>query len=297
MPASNKTKNFELPIYVASDHFNILSDQNGAMQKIDENLGSALVQAKAASRDSTAALDAANDAQDKASRCDTLVTAANNAVTNARADASRALDKATTAIDKAETAAQAARTATATAAGASDSATQANANANAAATTADSAANNAKSAMDTVQHLSQSIEEAKAAGAGAQTIRSRMKIVQAPTGTKVINGSQDHEQYLFGGSMHLEAGEVVTGVAQLSSTSNGRHEVHWGLQCVSPTGKKVTFWQPGVASAGPGGNMWAQVSGIFKADEGAGDYTFQVIYLSNKESITVYQDYCKIVLH
>lgn len=297
MPASNKTKNFELPLYQASDHFNILSDQNGAMQKIDENLGSALVQAKAAVRDSTAALDAANDAQDKATRCDTLVTAANNAVTNARADASRALDKATTAIDKAETAAQAARTASSVAANATDSATQANANANAAATTASSAANNAKSAMDTVQNLSQSIEEAKAAGAGAAAIRSRMKVIHAPTGTKVISGSQDHEAYLFGGSMHLESGEVVTGVAQLSSTSNGRHEIHWGLQFVSPTGKKVTFWQPGVASAGPNGNMWAQVSGIFKADEGAGDYTFQVIYLSNKDNITVYQDYCKIVLH
>lgn len=297
MPASNKTKNFELPLYQASDHFNILSDQNGAMQKIDENLGSALVRAKAATRDSTAALEAANDAQDKAGRCDTLVTAANNAVTNARADASRALDKATTAINKAETAASAARTASSAAANATDSATQANANANAAATTASSAANNAKSAMDTVQNLSQSIEEAKAAGAGAAAIRSRLKIIQAPTGTKVISGSQDHEAYLFGGSMHLESGEVVTGVAQLSSTSNGRHEIHWGLQFVSPTGKKVTFWQPGVASAGPNGNMWAQVSGIFKADEGAGDYTFQVIYLSNKDNITVYQDYCKIVLH
>ena len=297
MPASNKTKNFELPLYQASDHFNILSDQNGAMQKIDENLGSALVQAKGATRDSTAALEAANDAQDKANRCDTLVTAANNAVTNARADAARALDKATTAINKAETAAQAARTASSVAANAADSATQANSNANAAATTASSAANNAKSAMDTVQNLSQSIEEAKAAGAGAAAIRSRLKVIQAPTGTKVISGSQDHEAYLFGGSMHLESGEVVTGVAQLSSTSNGRHEIHWGLQFVSPTGKKVTFWQPGVASAGPNGNMWAQVSGIFKADEGAGDYTFQVIYLSNKDNITVYQDYCKIVLH
>lgn len=297
MPASNKTKNFELPIYVASDHFNILSDQNGAMQKIDENLGSALVQAKAAARDSTSALEAANDAQDKATRCDTLVTAANNAVTNARADATRALDKATTAIDKAETAAQAARTASTVAAGATDSATQANANANAAATTASSAANNAKSALDTVQNLSQAIEEAKANGAAATAIRSRMKVIQAPTGTKTIHGSQDQEAFLFGGSMHLEAGEVVTGVAQLSSTSNGRHELHWGLQCVSPTGKKVTFWQPAVASAGPGGNMWAQVSGIFKADEGAGDYQIQVIYLSNKDGVTVYQDYCKIVLH
>ena len=113
MPATNRTKNFQLPIYQASDHFSVLGDMNSAMNMIDEKLGEATVQATAAARDATSALAAANDASDNTHIAKESAQSALSVSANAKGDAQRAqtmAEEAKTKSDKAVEMATAAST-------------------------------------------------------------------------------------------------------------------------------------------------------------------------------------------
>ena len=95
MPATNKTENFNLPLYVASDHFSVLGDFNSAMKEIDKGLGGATVTAKSASRDATSALTTANAASDDAHTRVRRPSRPCRYPSQAKADATRAFDMAT----------------------------------------------------------------------------------------------------------------------------------------------------------------------------------------------------------
>ena len=161
MPATNKTANYGLPIYVANDHFSVLGDLNSAMSTIDAQLGEASTQASSAATDSSNALTAANNAQQaandaKQSATNTLTTAANaQAAAKAASDDVKTL---TGRVESAESAASGASSTAASASSAAQSASQTAASANAAAqnavTVAGGVDSKAQTALDTANTVS-----------------------------------------------------------------------------------------------------------------------------------------------
>lgn len=297
MSATNKTKNFGLPIYVANDRYDVLADGNAAMQKIDEELGSAISVSKAASRDATSALQASNDALEDSKTAKTQTSAALNEASLAKGESSRALDKATKALNSAEQAGSTAREAGMVATNAQDKATAAQAAATAASTRADESAKSSSSALATVASLSDSINKATAAGDAAKTVRTRFKKIEWGAGDTTITLSQDQEKALFGGNIDLGANDVITVVAQLHHDVRAVHDLQWGIRVTGPDGGIQKNWMAPTGGAWEGAWMWAQVTGLFQANI-AGTYTVEVIGLGPSEKKTLMKrDTCNIKIH
>ena len=297
MSATNKTKNFGLPIYVANDRYDVLADGNAAMQKIDEELGSAISVSKAASRDATSALQASNDALEDSKTAKTQTGAALNEASMAKGESARALDKATKALSSAEQAGSTAREAGMVATNAQDKATSAQAAASAASTRADESAKASSSALATVSSLSDSINKATAAGDAAKTVRTRFKKIDWGIGDTTITLSQDQEKVIFGGNIDLGANDVITVVAQLHHDVRAVHDLQWGIRVTGPDGGIQKNWQAPTGGAWEGAYMWSQVTGLFQANI-PGTYTVEAIGLGPADKKTLMKrDTCNIKIH
>lgn len=297
MSATNKTKNFGLPIYVANDRYDVLADGNAAMQKIDEELGSAISVSKAASRDATSALQAANDALEDSKTAKTQTSAALNEASMAKGESSRALDKASKALNSSEQAGSTAREAGLVATNAQDKATAAQAASQAASTRADEAAKASSSALQTVSSLSDSINKATAAGDAAKTVRTRYKEIPWAVGDTTITLTQDQERPLFGGNIDLTANDVITVVAQLRHDARAIHDLQWGIRVTGPDGGIQKNWQAPTGGGWEGAYIWSQVTGLFQANV-AGTYTVEVIGLGPADKKTLMKrDSCNIKIH
>lgn len=297
MSATNKTKNFGLPIYIANDRYDVLADGNAAMQKIDEELGSAISVSKAASRDATSALQAANDALEDSKTAKTQTSAALNEASMAKGESSRALDKATKALNSSEQAGATAREAGLVATNAQDKATAAQAASQAASTRADEAAKSSSSALQTVSSLSDSINKATAAGDAAKTVRTRYKEIPWAVGDTTITLTQDQERPLFGGNIDLTANDVITVVAQLRHDARAIHDLQWGIRVTGPDGGIQKNWQAPTGGGWEGAYIWSQVTGLFQANV-AGTYTVEVIGLGPADKKTLMKrDSCNIKIH
>ena len=297
MSATNKTKNFSLPIYVANDRYDVLADGNAAMQKIDEELGSAISVSKAASRDATSALQAANDALEDSKTAKTQTSAALNEASMAKGESSRALDKASKALNSSEQAGSTAREAGLVATNAQDKATAAQAASQAASTRADEAAKASSSALQTVSSLSDSINKATAAGDAAKTVRTRYKEIPWAVGDTTITLTQDQERPLFGGNIDLTANDVITVVAQLRHDARAIHDLQWGIRVTGPDGGIQKNWQAPTGGGWEGAYIWSQVTGLFQANV-AGTYTVEVIGLGPADKKTLMKrDSCNIKIH
>lgn len=297
MSATNKTKNFGLPIYVANDRYDVLADGNAAMQKIDEELGSAISVSKAASRDATSALQAANDALEDSKTAKTQTSAALNEASLAKGESARALDKASKALTSSEQAGSTAREAGLVATNAQDKATAAQAASQAASTRADEAAKSSSSALQTVSSLSDSINKATAAGDAAKTVRTRYKEIPWAVGDTTITLTQDQERPLFGGNIDLTANDVITVVAQLRHDARAIHDLQWGIRVTGPDGGIQKNWQAPTGGGWEGAYIWSQVTGLFQANI-AGTYTVEVIGLGPADKKTLMKrDSCNIKIH
>lgn len=297
MSATNKTKNFSLPIYVANDRYDVLADGNAAMQKIDEELGSAISVSKAASRDATSALQASNDALEDSKTAKAQTAAALSEATLAKGESSRALDKATKALSDSEQAGTTAREAGLVATNAQDKATAAQAASQAASTRADEAAKASSSALQTVSALSDSINKATAAGDAAKTVRTRYKEIPWAVGDTTITLTQDQERPLFGGNIDLTANDVITVVAQLRHDARAIHDLQWGIRVTGPDGGIQKNWQAPTGGGWEGAYIWSQVTGLFQANV-AGTYTVEVIGLGPADKKTLMKrDSCNIKIH
>lgn len=297
MSATNKTKNFGLPIYVANDRYDVLADGNAAMQKIDEELGSAISVSKAASRDATSALQASNDALEDSKTAKSQTAAALSEATLAKGESSRALDKATKALSDSEQAGSTAREAGLVATNAQDKATAAQAASQAASTRADEAAKASSSALQTVSSLSDSINRATAAGDAAKTVRTRYKEIAWAVGDTTITLTQDQERPLFGGNIDLTANDVITVVAQLRHDARAIHDLQWGIRVTGPDGGIQKNWQAPTGGGWEGAYIWSQVTGLFQANV-AGTYTVEVIGLGPSDKKTLMKrDSCNIKIH
>ena len=297
MSATNKTKNFGLPIYVANDRYDVLADGNAAMQKIDEELGGAISVSKAASRDATSALQAANDALEDSKTAKTQTSAALNEASLAKGESARALEKATKAMSSAETAGTTSREASLVASNAQDKATAAQAASQAASTRADEAAKSSSSALQTVASLSDSINKATAAGDAAKTVRTRYKEIPWAVGDTTITLTQDQERPLFGGNIDLTANDVITVVAQLRHDARAIHDLQWGIRVTGPDGGIQKNWQAPTGGGWEGAYIWSQVTGLFQANI-AGTYTVEVIGLGPSDKKTLMKrDSCNIKIH
>lgn len=297
MSATNKTKNFSLPIYVANDRYDVLADGNAAMQKIDEELGSAISVSKAASRDATSALQASNDALEDSKTAKTQTAAALSEATLAKGESSRALDKAAKALNDSEQAGTTAREAGLVASNAKDKATAAQAASQAASTRADEAAKASSSALQTVTSLSDSINKATAAGDAAKTVRTRYKEIPWAVGDTTITLTQDQERPLFGGNIDLTANDVITVVAQLRHDARAIHDLQWGIRVTGPDGGIQKNWQAPTGGGWEGAYIWSQVTGLFQANV-AGTYTVEVIGLGPADKKTLMKrDSCNIKIH
>lgn len=297
MSATNKTKNFGLPIYVANDRYDVLADGNAAMQKIDEELGSAISVSKAASRDATSALQAANDALEDSKTAKTQTSAALNEASMAKGESARALDKASKALTSSEQAGSTAREAGLVATNAQDKATAAQAASQAASTRADEAAKASSSALQTVSTLSDSINKATAAGDAAKTVRTRYKEIPWAVGDTTITLTQDQERPLFGGNIDLTANDVITVVAQLRHDARAIHDLQWGIRVTGPDGGIQKNWQAPTGGGWEGAYIWSQVTGLFQANV-AGTYTVEVIGLGPSDKKTLMKrDSCNIKIH
>lgn len=297
MSATNKTKNFGLPIYVANDRYDVLADGNAAMQKIDEELGSAISVSKAASRDATSALQAANDALEDSKTAKTQTSAALNEASMAKGESSRALDKASKALTSSEQAGSTAREAGIVATNAQDKATAAQAASQVASTRADEAAKASSSALQTVSSLSDSINKATAAGDAAKTVRTRYKEIPWAVGDTTITLTQDQERPLFGGNIDLTANDVITVVAQLRHDARAIHDLQWGIRVTGPDGGIQKNWQAPTGGGWEGAYIWSQVTGLFQANV-AGTYTVEVIGLGPADKKTLMKrDSCNIKIH
>lgn len=297
MSATNKTKNFGLPIYVANDRYDVLADGNAAMQKIDEELGSAISVSKAASRDATSALQASNDALEDSKTAKSQTAAALSEATLAKGESSRALDKATKALSDSEQAGSTAREAGLVATNAQDKATAAQAASQAASTRADEAAKASSSALQTVSSLSDSINRATAAGDAAKTVRTRYKEIPWAVGDTTITLTQDQERPLFGGNIDLTANDVITVVAQLRHDARAIHDLQWGIRVTGPDGGIQKNWQAPTGGGWEGAYIWSQVTGLFQANV-AGTYTIEVIGLGPADKKTLMKrDSCNIKIH
>jgi len=297
MSATNKTKNFGLPVYVANDRYDVLADGNAAMQKIDEELGSAISVSKAASRDATSALQAANDALEDSKTAKTQTSAALNEASMAKGESARALDKASKALTSSEQAGSTAREAGLVATNAQDKATAAQAASHAASTRADEAAKSSSSALQTVSSLSDSINKATAAGDAAKTVRTRYKEIPWAVGDTTITLTQDQERPLFGGNIDLTANDVITVVAQLRHDARAIHDLQWGIRVTGPDGGIQKNWQAPTGGGWEGAYIWSQVTGLFQANI-AGTYTVEVIGLGPADKKTLMKrDSCNIKIH
>lgn len=297
MSATNKTKNFGLPIYVANDRYDVLADGNAAMQKIDEELGGAISVSKAASRDATSALQASNDALEDSKVAKNQTAAALSEATLAKGESSRALDKATKALSDSEAAGSTAREAGLVATNAQDKATAAQAASQAASTRADEAAKSSSSALQTVSSLSDSINRATAAGDAAKTVRTRYKEIPWAVGDTTITLTQDQERPLFGGNIDLTANDVITVVAQLRHDARAIHDLQWGIRVTGPDGGIQKNWQAPTGGGWEGAYIWSQVTGLFQANV-AGTYTVEVIGLGPSDKKTLMKrDSCNIKIH
>lgn len=297
MSATNKTKNFGLPIYVANDRYDVLADGNAAMQKIDEELGGAISVSKAASRDATSALQASNDALEDSKTAKAQTAAALSEASLAKGESSRALEKATKALSDSEQAGTTAREAGLVASNAQDKATAAQAASQAASTRADESAKASSSALQTVSSLSDSINKATAAGDAAKTVRTRYKEIPWAVGDTTITLTQDQERPLFGGNIDLTANDVITVVAQLRHDARAIHDLQWGIRITGPDGGIQKNWQAPTGGGWEGAYIWSQVTGLFQANV-AGTYTVEVIGLGPADKKTLMKrDSCNIKIH
>lgn len=298
MPASEHTKNFNLPIYKLSDHIATLSDQNAAMQKIDEVMGIATVEAKNASRDATAALEASNDAQEKATSTLAKADAATTASSNARGDSKRALDRANQAIEKADNASAGVVSATTISEQANQNATNATAKAGVALDTANAAAQSAAASNETVSQLNTQITNAIKAGNTATKLAKRFVEIRMGDGEKLIRGSQNNETTVFGDEVTFESDEVFSVALQVHIDMRSWNDVNIGIRVTAPDGSVQKFWQAGSPGNKNGGWAYTNVAGTFRASGGAGRYKIDCIYLGpGDEGRNFYQTNCRMVIH
>nr|DAS36044.1 MAG TPA: hypothetical protein [Caudoviricetes sp.] len=299
MPATNRTKNFQLPIYQASDHFSVLGDMNSAMNMIDEKLGEATVQATAAARDATSALAAANDASDNTHVAKESAQSALSVSANAKGDAQRAQTMAEEAKTKSDKAVEMATAASTNATEANRTAATATATANAASQTANAAAASASSAAQSANGLAAGIADAKTAGDKAAVMRTRYQKIQSGQNDRILRSANDSENTtVVSGTVELNADDVVTAIAQAHHSTQGSNAIHWYLFMERPSG--ATSWFACSGSQGPfdGSYVHSQVAGMFKADEGAGRYTFSLRFNgpTNKDT-KVFMRNTHIVVH
>lgn len=81
MAYSDKTTNYELPIYVATDKPKYLTDFNGAMQKIDTAIKGVADSVAGATTNASNALEKATSAETTANGADTKATSAQTQAT------------------------------------------------------------------------------------------------------------------------------------------------------------------------------------------------------------------------
>lgn len=204
MPASNHTNNYELPIYVANDHFSVLGDLNDAMRTIDAELAVASQGATSASTDAANALAAANAASEAAGRAkdsadSTLTTAASAQATATAAREDVAVLR--TRVDGTETLASTAR----------DTAATANATANTASERASNALGTANSALSTASGIASTAEAAATDAAEALSL--------ATSANGSVSALATHAGYLYhatGGSDITVSGSLDTNMVTAS---------------------------------------------------------------------------------
>ena len=299
MPATNHTKNFNLPQYIDSDHFNIVGDFNGAMSKIDETLGESLVTAKAASRDATSALASANDASDNTAAAKEAAQSALSVSATAKGDAQNAKIQAGDAKKLAEQAISASTSAASSANNALKNSNSAIATANNASQAADAASAASANAQNTAASLAGGIAEAKAAGNAAANIRTRFyKFSNGDTDRKVRSANDSETKTIIEGAVTLDANDVINVIADLHHDTQGSNAIHWFLFMKKPSG--ATTWFSNSGSQGPwdGSYVHSQVAGIFRADEGAGQYTVSIRYNGPTDrDTTIFMRNCAIYVH
>lgn len=299
MPATNHTKNFSLPQYIDSDHFNIVGDFNGAMSKIDETLGESLVTAKAASRDATSALASANDASDNTAAAKEAAQSALSVSATAKGDAQNAKIQAGEAKTLAEQAVAASTSAASSANNALKNSNSAISTANNASQAADAASAAAANAQNTAASLAGGIAEAKTAGNAAANLRTRYyKFTDGLTDRKIRSDNNSTSKTVVEGKMTLDANDVITVVGNAHHDTQGSNAIHWYLYLVKPSGAGV--WMANAGSQGPweGAYVHSQVSGVFRADEGAGEYKVSLRYLGPTDrDTTIFMRNTHITVH
>lgn len=129
MSSTNKTPNYELPQFVATDVPSWLGDFNQAMSKIDTQMKANDSKAQSAETNAENANSSATQALETANKANTTANGANTNATNALSLATTANDNASTAKQNSETALQTANTANGIASAANSTAQNANTNA------------------------------------------------------------------------------------------------------------------------------------------------------------------------
>ena len=267
MPATNKTENFNLPLYVASDHFSVLGDFNSAMKEIDKGLGGATVTAKAASRDATSALTTANAASDDA-------------------DATRAFDMATKATTASETANTSAIEANKVASSAAARAKEARDRADAALDTANAANTASIDAKTTANAISGQAVQATQAANRVGALHKRFKEVTAGSGDRTLSTPEERPVTVMEFDLDFDADDVWIIVAIMRHTVHNVQDTHFDIRVTGPKGQRR--WSSFVAGYGPWPEamVYSQGTGIFEAFEGPGRYHIETVFLTDKNHST-----------
>ena len=301
MPATNHTKNFNLPIYLNSDHFNIVGDLNGAMNAIDEHLGEAIVTSKAASRDATSALTASNEAADNTAEAKESAKSALAVVATASGKADKALKASAEAKTTADSAISQATAASNSAASALSNANNAMSVANQSRQNSEAALSAASQANTTTANLSSGIAEAKTAGDLANTTRTRFIDKRAGsedknfTSTSDVNPGFTYE--VMSKAIDLNANDVINVNCHINHTTvSGNAQFY--LYFTKPSGAKDWIGTSGIAGYYDGAKVNSEISGIFQANEGAGRYTVALLIGTPKnKSVLVNYAATSMVIH
>lgn len=301
MPATNHTKNFSLPIYLNSDHFNIVGDLNGAMSKIDEHLGEAIVTSKAASRDATSALTAANDAADNTAEAKESAKSALAVVATASGKSDKALTVANDAKKAAEAATSQANAASASASSALQNANQANATANSARQNSESALTAASQANTTVSNLSAGIAEAKTAGDLANTSRTRYIEKRVGSENKTFTSTSEtnpgFSYEVMSKIVTLSANDVISVNCHMNHTTVSG-SVQFYLYFTKPSGARDWVGTSGIAGYFDGAKVNSEISATFQANEGAGEYSVALMVATPKnKSIILNYGATNMIIH
>ena len=286
MPATNKTENFNLPLYVASDHFSVLGDFNSAMKEIDKGLGGATVTAKAASRDATSALTTANSASDDAHGAREAAQSTLSVSSQAKADATRAFDMATKATTASETANTSAIEANKVASSAAARAKEARDRADAALDTANAANTASIDAKTTANAISGQAVQATQAANRVGALHKRFKEVTAGSGDRTLSTPEERPVTVMEFDLDFDADDVWIIVAIMRHTVHNVQDTHFDIRVTGPKGQRR--WSSFVAGYGPWPEamVYSQGTGIFESFEGPGRYHIETVFLTDKNHST-----------